>query len=36
MFYNPDNKYLKSLMEFTINHDDCVDALKSLRDNIIR
>jgi hypothetical protein len=36
MFHNPDNKYLKPLMEFTINHDDCVDALKSLRDNIIK
>jgi hypothetical protein len=36
MFHNPDNKYLKPLMEFTINHVDCIDALKSLRDNIIQ
>lgn len=36
MFHNPNNKYLKPLMEFTINHVDCVDALKNLRDNIIQ
>jgi hypothetical protein len=36
MHHNPDNKYLKPLIEFTINYDDCINALKSLRDIIIQ
>jgi hypothetical protein len=36
MIDNPDDKYLKPYFEFTINHDDCVDALKVFHNNIIK
>lgn len=36
MIYNPDNSYLKPCFEFTINHVDCVDALKVFHNNIIK
>lgn len=36
MIHNPDNSFLKPCFEFTINHIDCVDALKVFHNNIIK
>ncbi len=36
MVNNPDDSYLRPCFEFTINHVDCVDALKVFHNNIIK
>jgi hypothetical protein len=36
MMHNQDNKYIKSIMEITLNHSDCVDGIQNLKSLILK